>query len=781
MTTIEKRANDAVASMEYAATIADLFIDPSQIASISTKKGAIKSLSKIVSDADVSISKIINDVDIEVSRFSHFKESVFISGSTYVEKIFFIDSGTAYTPMVYPYVAGSDVATDNAAGRLTVLQGLTLDIIGSALDQLPTNRDIDSVVKHFESLADAVAVVSLDSTRFNRIRTDSRLSRVECEEVGKVFPDQGGADYLAVHSIDEIEDGDSVIGVGLSQLKLVISKLTNVNQFSSYENYIKFLLKNQVVSRALNLDSPYRRYFEKVPSMFDISGVVNGDIWQHNNHIYTANRTRVGDQTSWIRDRNGYVPISLEQGSMLGAWWLKRVVPSYSGPCINVTNVQLGSSIDIGFNIDGSLNVDLLAEYIGSSKGLVNIWYDQSGAANNLTSAGINRPVITLENVIGSSPAVLFESGVIYNGTQSPAQYMTIPNSVVTTSNSVSILMLSKFASTIRTVPLCTLNGSSYTALGYKDQSGIDCVAGYANDSVRKIGDYQPSVEAEFLYLSSSASEFLVGVGQSEVSSYSPVSGVSLAGGKLGKSDSPLFNNGAGEPVSGGSMCGGLTIYDDGKPIGVIRELNKSIARLFDLKPQVRGSVIFEGDSITEGAYQTFFNNWPRVASDLLPNRFRSYNVARSGGTTLSQYDARENWMGKIYDSAADVNIVIVCLGTNDLGAGSASGVTYGNLKRYTDSLKFAGFSVIVGTVLPRNSFVGSSKETERLNYNELIRSGWEADLGVLGVIDLANEKTMGDVAKASSAAYYQDGTHLSDFGASLVASYVAEYLSTIF
>lgn len=63
-------------------------------------------------------------------------------------------------------------------------------------------------------------------------------------------------------------------------------------------------------------------------------------------------------------------------------WSTRRVVPSYTGPCVRVVN-DAGQETDIGFTAAGDLNVAAVAAHCGNGLGLVARWYNQGTAAGD--------------------------------------------------------------------------------------------------------------------------------------------------------------------------------------------------------------------------------------------------------------------------------------------------------------------------------------------------------------------------------------------------------------
>lgn len=250
MTTIDSRIIDAVASVEYAADIAEKFISAEHFGEISTKKGSIRSLTQITSDAERGLTKvevdfvgyaaaassrvgvavsglesdvdrITQDADSAISRIAHFSEEVFVVGSNYSNgRIYFIYEGNAYAPLAFPYVAGASVSDDKALGKLTILQGLMNSDVGEGVDQLATNRKVDFNIKHFSGLSEAISAVTVDPLRYYNIKTTSRKTAEQCAQLGTKYPDGGGASYLCGEAFG-IADGASIVDAGIKQLKLV--------------------------------------------------------------------------------------------------------------------------------------------------------------------------------------------------------------------------------------------------------------------------------------------------------------------------------------------------------------------------------------------------------------------------------------------------------------------------------------------------------------------------------------------------------------------------------
>lgn len=254
MTTIEKRANDAIQSMEYAANIAEQFVDSENFSDIKTKKGIVKPLSvsvKRINDLSSSVSASIDDLELSandrISKIAHFSKEVFSPGTVYSDKCFFEYGGTAYTPMSYPYVAGVTVLADNDLGKLTVLQGVSSTDLGDSPFQIPSNKKIN--FRAFKCLSDAVDFVSLNPDSITLLKVLSRRSLSECAADGVNYPDDGAADYKVVDS--GIADNFEFISAGSKLLQIDVgSSSPKISQFGAvsdpnYDNKDVFLRAEQ--------------------------------------------------------------------------------------------------------------------------------------------------------------------------------------------------------------------------------------------------------------------------------------------------------------------------------------------------------------------------------------------------------------------------------------------------------------------------------------------------------------------------------------------------------
>jgi hypothetical protein len=113
------------------------------------------------------------------------------------------------------------------------------------------------------------------------------------------------------------------------------------------------------------------------------------------------------------------------------AYSLRKLSSTYMGPAIRIRRSSDNNEQDIGFDLDGNLDVTDLTSFCGSSSGFVTIWYDQSGNTKNVTMpTAVRQPQIVNSGVIittNSKPTISFTN-----------QYLQTTSSVLSTDFAVS-------------------------------------------------------------------------------------------------------------------------------------------------------------------------------------------------------------------------------------------------------------------------------------------------------------------------------------------------------
>ena len=100
------------------------------------------------------------------------------------------------------------------------------------------------------------------------------------------------------------------------------------------------------------------------------------------------------------------------------AYSLRKLSNTYSGAAIRVRRSSDDTTLDVGFNADGTLNTTALTTFVGSGNGFVSIWYDQSGNGKNATQpASANQPYIIVGGALqtlNGKPSLYFDGASRY-------------------------------------------------------------------------------------------------------------------------------------------------------------------------------------------------------------------------------------------------------------------------------------------------------------------------------------------------------------------------------
>ena len=511
------------------------------------------------------------------------------------------------------------------------------------------------------------------------------------------------------------------------------------------------------------------------------SSGVGSRLWQDSGRLWYSSRVTSGIRASWSRRFNDTKGIFQAASGCIAAYYTFKVNKDYSGACLRIENEATTGETDIGFDSDGNLDIQAMNEALGGQRGRVAVWYDQSGNGHDLTATGAGRPLISTVPDENGTLSVIFETSIISGFSDDPQQFMSIPSTLSGTTDDISVSIYSKVWSSYRASPMVQLgDGANSTSVGMSAQNGVNSIAAYQNDSLRVTSNFTPQIDDTFLTATFGSSDVKMYFNdeEQETATGSATAGQSFSGGIIGGGLDNFLSGDSSEEF-GGAMMKGVSIYSGEMLLLEYRNLFRALCLDKELKPQIRGRIVYDGDSIVEGDGADEFQCWPRVSMDLCEYPHRGYLVARSGGTISTQLDIQSRWLSNIQRDYEPYNINVLSIGTNDIGNGSSAAAIYSSVQTYVNASIAAGYSVALCTILPRASFTGTASEDVRQEYNQLIRDNYEA-LGCIGIIDWDEEGTMGTVSNADSTVYYEDGTHPTTYGYSLLGCYASYRLREI-
>lgn len=104
---------------------------------------------------------------------------------------------------------------------------------------------------------------------------------------------------------------------------------------------------------------------------------------------------------------------------------VRRLRGGYEGPCMRIRRFSDQSHTDIGFDSNGDLDTAAIETFCAGTTGVVQTWYDQSGARNHLSQSNT-----TLQPLIYDSGAVITRNGkpAVIDRQYSPAVSSTLAN-----------------------------------------------------------------------------------------------------------------------------------------------------------------------------------------------------------------------------------------------------------------------------------------------------------------------------------------------------------------
>lgn len=137
----------------------------------------------------------------------------------------------------------------------------------------------------------------------------------------------------------------------------------------------------------------------------DIGFLPNGDLDIYS--LYDFLLVTSNDST------HSQAPLNAISPTATVAFGLRRLQKDYTGNLIQVRRSSDSTTLDIGCDANGDLDVNAILAFVGTGTGYVSIWYDQSGNGTNATqaTAGSQPTIVTngVVNTVNNRPAVLYD------------------------------------------------------------------------------------------------------------------------------------------------------------------------------------------------------------------------------------------------------------------------------------------------------------------------------------------------------------------------------------
>jgi lysophospholipase L1-like esterase len=473
-------------------------------------------------------------------------------------------------------------------------------------------------------------------------------------------------------------------------------------------------------------------------------------------------------------------PLSLPFGAQ--AIYSTRRVNGWNGKCCNVKRASDNATLDIGFNAADFIDMAAVIAFRGVSTLTVLTWYDQSGSGNDATGT---TAILRQENLMGS----LYPISCIPASGNAGVGTFTIPAGV-------SVSRQAYTAIAVYGVGGGVANSWGHFALGTDATATNNVSILYDNTAGSQAAEYWLDTG----FINTNRKSFAVPIGiptcttiKSDASTvtfrvngnqttHAAAAAITLTGGYIGR-------GAYSSALQGTCDFFLLAIYGSTLSATQVLQAEANIASAYGTIQSINkpGLVCFDGDSITCGLNNSgFLLNLLRQTYPLVQNSYFYLDIGVAGQTMNTINTNRASATAR-FDSTLKKNISHIWGGTNDIeGRASGSIVGYAStvwttyLLPYIQALQAAGFSVVVGTMLPR-SWTGSGtdisqKETERLSYNSLITSNAAGNSYV--VADYANISQWASSPSTYTGTYSVDGIHPTVAGYGLLAPVCAAALA---
>lgn len=501
------------------------------------------------------------------------------------------------------------------------------------------------------------------------------------------------------------------------------------------------------------------------------AGYASGNIWCHENVVYLCTHNAPANAIWRHLSNAAMFPVEATARAPVAAYGTRLLAAAYNGPAIQVVRASDSTIADIGFVTDGSLDTAHLNSFLTDTTGSISIWYDQSGNGLHAEQHDIaSRPTITSLNLIGNSHSIVFDPG---NGSDPPPVGFVLPPGVAGATNAMSVLTVSRFASASKSAALFQLNGvDGARNLWMGNTSSGSCVywgcTPGSSVSVRSRAAQTPSVSG--LILGDSGPGAIRLINGPAIFNHAGIGSSALSGGTLGFASS---TNTRGFVELSAVLIYAYALDEAGQD-----DACGSLCCHFGLTPQARDVLLFAGDSITDGFGTSSLQSYPRQLEQLLDPEALIYNIGSFGQTitTLSGKDFNFRTQHLPIAKAAG-NILVITAGSNDINRGTSAETAYGYLSDYVARAKDAGWTVAIGTMLPRGD-LSDTAHAEWLLYNNMIRTGWPSIADAL--IDFQADVEIGRFANTANRTLFRDKTHPAYAGYARMARCAAASLKPL-
>lgn len=454
------------------------------------------------------------------------------------------------------------------------------------------------------------------------------------------------------------------------------------------------------------------------------------------------------------------------------AYGATLLVSGYSGPCIRVRRASDGGEQDIGF-VNGLIDMASASAFAAGSELTIPTWYDQSGNAYHATQSTVaNQPRLRTQNAWRGLQGITFDGFAETQGGTQITKFLTMPAGVTTDRRAAAGFVIMAPKSSYNDIATVEYGSTTVRLLPYAGQgvggSQLNQGTGSAGQSTRfwrgnpSVNGWRCNASNSFIYQDITTDT----VGARTAGS--------ATGGRIGGSA-------AGDQFAyRGELFAVVSYAADIGPTDAAT-VQSALVSAYTISYDQTDLIIVEGDSGPEGTSDSFCMNVIRQTLPQLLRDVHMVNMAVHGTQAATEYARRAVKLGGTNRTVSGKKIMVFSYGSNDLNA-SVTGVNLFNntVLPYIQYIQGQGFSAIISTILPRVDFTsGSSKEIQRLEFNQLLRDN-AATYGY-AVADYVSDPRLDTPADTADTTYWNaDRIHMNSAGQGIAADILAPQINAI-
>ncbi len=454
---------------------------------------------------------------------------------------------------------------------------------------------------------------------------------------------------------------------------------------------------------------------------------------------------------SWARLPRSYaLPLDVAGASVQAAYSVRLIKAGYAGNAMTITRASDSTTKALTF-INGYVDVATAAQFCAGTTCNVTTWNDQSGNARDCTQATRASAPTLLTDTLGNGTTLTFD-GV------TASQYCTMPATVAVTLPNLSLVVVgqpTRIYSGEVIVNIGPTSSNEYGLYSFANSSTYKLPSIIANDPFGLLGT-TPADNGPLVMGVMQAANATIYANERTTTVANTGSAFALTGGQIGF-ESQFSSNYNGN-IS--------TVIIKSVAFSATERANvwQSLYQLHGIGPQyVQNNWVALGDSITAGTGTAGSDAWPTLAGKQMNVRIVDVGVP---GTTCQTLDTNfATYTAPLKSATARNNVLTLLCGTNDLTASRTAAQAWGNIQSIVSQAKAAGFTVLIGTILP----LGASYEAARTTLNGLITAGYSA-AGAAGLIPFAANPVMGQGGQNVPPYFNADNLHPTAAGYAIMA-----------